>query len=298
MNNSIFYKYFALLICMIFFTSGCSQDTSEIEPEEDSEEIHSLEVMSYNIRGDKARDGENQWKYRKDRVVELIQKYNPALLGLQEAKPFQLAYLVGELSDYKKLGGGSIAGEYTVLLYNTKMVKYVEGSLRSIWLSETPETQSVGWDAAHVRILIYATFKDLETDDEIMLFNTHLDHIGSKAREESAKLIISTIKEIAQDKPVILMGDFNHTEDAVPYYILTSPDSGLKNAFYESEKPHQGPLTRSSGFSVANHSNLKPIDFIFIKDKVKVLEHAFLRDSHNGYYPSDHLPVLAKIHIK
>lgn len=298
MTNSILYKYFAVLICMIFFTSGCSQDTSEIEPEEDSEEIHSLEVMSYNIRGDKASDGENQWKYRKDRVVELIKKYNPALLGLQEARPTQLEYLEGKLNNYKRLGGGSRAGEYTVILYNKNMVEYVQGSVKSLWLSETPETQSIGWDAKHVRILIYATFKDLETGDEIMLFNTHFDHIGAKAREESAKLIVSTINKIAQDKPVILMGDFNHTEDAVPYYILTSPDSGLKNSFYESETPHKGPLTRSSGFSVANHSNLKPIDFIFINDKVKVLEHAFLRDSHNGYYPSDHLPVLAKIQIK
>lgn len=296
MNTSITF-YFALLLCTISFISGCSKDIPEVETDENQEE-HSLEVMSYNIRGDKERDGVNQWQYRKDRVVELIEKYNPAILGLQEARPLQLDYLEGKLTDYKRLGGGSRAGEYTVILYNTKMVEYVEGSVKSIWLSETPEMRSIGWDAKHVRILIYATFIDLETGDEIMLFNTHFDHIGAKAREESAKLVVSTIKEVAQDKPVILMGDFNHTEDEVPYYFLTAPDSGLKNAFYESETPHQGPLTRSSGFSVANHSSLKPIDFIFINDKVKVLEHAFLRDSHNGYYPSDHLPVLSKIQIK
>src|SRR5690606_542994 len=129
-----------------------------------------------------------------------------------------------------KLGGGTTAGEYTVILYNSTMVEYVQGSLNSIWLSETPDTQSTGWDAEHIRILIYATFKDLETGEEIMLFNTHFDHVGSKSREESAKLVISTIKQVANDHPVILMGDFNHTEDDLPYFILTSPDSGLKNA--------------------------------------------------------------------
>jgi endonuclease/exonuclease/phosphatase family metal-dependent hydrolase len=298
MKKLFSFKYLILLICMAFFTPGCSQDNAEIEPEEDQEEIHSLEVMSYNIRGDKVSDGENQWKYRKDRMVDLMKKYNPALMGLQEAKPLQAEYLEEQLEDYKKIGGGSVAGEYTIILYNTKMVKYIEGSSRTLYLSETPEQQSKGWDAEHIRIFIYATFRDLETGDEFIMVNTHFDHIGETARNESAKLIVATIKEIAQGRPVILTGDFNLTEGTVAYFHLTAPDSGLKNAFYESETPHEGPLTRSSGFSVANHSDKKPIDFIFINDKVRVLAHAFLRDSHNGYYPSDHLPVLAKIQFK
>jgi endonuclease/exonuclease/phosphatase family metal-dependent hydrolase len=298
MNSQHSFKYLAFLICTIFFNSGCSQDNAEIEPEEDQEEILSLEVMSYNIRGDKVSDGENQWKYRKDRMVDLMKKYNPALMGLQEAKPFQAEYLEEQLDDYKKIGGGSVAGEYTIILYNTKMVEYIEGSSRILYLSETPEQQSKGWDAEHIRIFIYATFRDLKTGEEFIMVNTHFDHKGAMARNESAKLVVSTIKKIATDKAVILMGDFNLTEDESPYFILVSPNSGLKNAFYESETPHEGPLTRSSGFSVANHSDKKPIDFIFINDKVSVLAHAFLRDSHNGYYPSDHLPVLAKIQFK
>jgi endonuclease/exonuclease/phosphatase family metal-dependent hydrolase len=298
MNKLLSFKYLLLLICMAFFTLGCSKDNPEVEPEEEEEEGHTLEIMSYNIRGDKPSDGVNQWEYRKERVADLIKKYNPALMGLQEARPPQLAYLQEQLDDYRTIGGGSVAGEYTVILYNTKMVEYVQGSSKTLYLSETPEEQSKGWDAEHIRVLIYATFRDLETGDEFLMMNTHFDHIGETARAESAKLVIATIKEIAEGKPVILTGDFNHTEGTVPYHLLTSPDSGLKNAFYESETPHEGPLTRSSGFSVANHSDKKPIDFIFINDKVRVLAHAFLRDSHNGYYPSDHLPVLAKIQFK
>ena len=76
---------------------GCSesQNSTVEEPTVKEENLpsvsdESLFVMSYNIRGDKVEDGENQWKYRKGRVVSLIGKYRPPILGLQEAKPEQL----------------------------------------------------------------------------------------------------------------------------------------------------------------------------------------------------------------
>lgn len=283
-------------------TTGCqnSYNTSDSNSgDEDSLDIideKTLDIMSYNIRGDKASDGENQWEYRKARVVDLIKKYNPAIIGLQEAKPAQLSYLVEQLADFKKIGGGSRPGEYTVFLYNTEKVEYMSGTGDFIWLSETPNEQSVGWDAKYVRILIYANFKNIETGDNLLILNTHFDHVGEQARRESAKLVVSKIQELANDEPVVLMGDFNATEDSKPYDIITG--SGLRNAFYVSKTPHQGPTTRSSGFSVENHSNKKPIDFVFVDNRVKVLNHAFLTESTNGYYPSDHLPVLAEIEVK
>ncbi len=180
-------------------------------------------------------------------------------------------------------------------MYNKDLVEFIPGSDNFIWLSETPDQQSVGWDALHVRILVSAEFRDKGSEKNFHFFNTHLDHQGTLSRDESAKLIVSTISASADNKPVILVGDFNHTQNDSPYNILTSNQSGLKNARFVSQTPHKGSLTRSSGFSVANHSSLPPIDFIFISEEVKVLNHAFITDSHNGFYPSDHLPVLAEI---
>ena len=39
------------------------------------------------------------------------------------------------------------------------------------------------------------------------------------------------------------------------------------------------------------------IDFIFIKNNIKVLNHGILSDTWNGKYPSDHMPVVADILI-
>ncbi len=43
-----------------------------------------LKVMSYNIRYNNPDDGVNAWPNRKARVLGLIQKHQPDVMGLQE----------------------------------------------------------------------------------------------------------------------------------------------------------------------------------------------------------------------
>lgn len=51
-----------------------------------------LRVMSYNIRVDHEADQntENKWEFRIDKVVSLIQNYNPDVIGLQEPNKSQI----------------------------------------------------------------------------------------------------------------------------------------------------------------------------------------------------------------
>ncbi|WP_367753484.1 hypothetical protein [Flavobacterium sp. WC2430] len=41
-------------------------------------------LMTYNIRYDNARDGENQWSKRKDYLCDQIAFYSPDVFGIQE----------------------------------------------------------------------------------------------------------------------------------------------------------------------------------------------------------------------
>lgn len=52
-----------------------------------------LDVMTYNIRLDLASDSSNAWPHRKTLVRDLIQFYEPAIFGVQEALPHQMHYL-------------------------------------------------------------------------------------------------------------------------------------------------------------------------------------------------------------
>ncbi len=67
-------------------------------------DAQSLKVMTYNIRYDNPGDGVNAWPNRIEKVSALIRKYNPDVIGVQEALHHQLLDLVRLLPDYSYLG--------------------------------------------------------------------------------------------------------------------------------------------------------------------------------------------------
>lgn len=154
---------------------------------------------------------------------------------------------------------------------------------------------SKNWDAALPRILTWGEFKMKDSGKNFFVFNTHFDHIGDTARTESAKIILDTIKETAGDAAVVLTGDFNIVDTSEPYKILTS--SFLSDAYNTSDLPNVGPPFTFSGFGVGEIEEKRRIDYIFTNDRIDVLKHAVITSFHNGYYPSDHLPVVAEISI-
>lgn len=125
-----------------------------------------------------------------------------------------------------------------------------------------------------------------------MVFN----HRGKQARTESAKIILRTIKKIAGDAPVVLTGDFNIVDTSKPYQILAS--SFLADANNRSQLPHIVAKFTYSRFEVRAPDDGRRIDYIFTNDQVEVLKHATITSFQDGYFPSDHLPVLAEISLK
>src|SRR5207253_3518512 len=102
-------------------------------------------------------------------------------------------------------------------------------------LSETPQKPSVGWDAELPRIMSFAKLRDTQEENAgapgLVFLNTHWDHIGARARVESARLMQSWLTENARDVPVIITGDFNDDAGAPSYRELVT--GGLIDAFGE-----------------------------------------------------------------
>ena len=64
------------------------------------------------------------------------------------------------------------------------------------------------WDgSSYERYVIYAKFKNLETGNDFWFMNTHFDHLGVKARQESAKIMMDLAERL--DAPAVVTGDFN-----------------------------------------------------------------------------------------
>ncbi|MDO7977244.1 endonuclease/exonuclease/phosphatase family protein [Oceanotoga sp. DSM 15011] len=268
-------------------------------------------IGSFNIRYQNEDDiGLTSWVVRKNKVLELIRFHDIDIIGLQEVLKDQLIFLKNGLKGYDYVGvgreDGEEEGEFGPIFF--KKDKFILEDWGVFWLSETPEVKgSMGWDAACIRIVTWAKFKVIKTGDSFYFFNTHLDHVGKEAMEQGTYLLLDNIKNIANKFPVLLTGDFNNTPNSEVYKILTrKSENFVKDSRYMSINEHYGCDFSFHNFKILEIfeniqkgliSDFPLIDYIFIKNNVKVINHAILPDNWNGVYPSDHMPVIIDIEL-
>ena len=263
------------------------------------DDVTHIRVMTFNIRYNEPSDGVNAWPNRKQKVADVIRFHKADLVGVQEAQIGQLRDLEMLLPDFAWCGvgrtDGKEDGEFSAILYLKQRFRILE--CKTFWLSETPEIAgSKGWDGAYPRILTWARFRDQKTKKTFYHFNTHFDHVGVKARFESAKMIIGRIRNASGGAQSVLTGDLNVKEDTEAYKTLAAPNSGLKDARYSSKHGHFGGGSTFNAFKEMQPAN--KIDYIFVTPGIQVFEHGVLSDNWDGLWASDHLPVLAEILLR
>lgn len=262
---------------------------------QDTLSSQSFQFISFNIRYDTEADGENRWSNRKQDVANYLEKISPTAFGIQEGMKHQVDFLNNNLTDYKFIGvgrdDGLTKGEYSAIFYNIGQATLLASG--TFWLSETPESVSVGWDASMERICTYGKFEDNSNGRQFLIFNTHFDHRGPKAREYSAKLIVNKIVEInPENLPVVLMGDLNATPDEQPIDVLKE---FMEDGLAISKHPLIGVPGTFNGFK--DEAEDRRIDYIFTsKFHVDRYTHDTTRTSQNRFL-SDHLPVLIEAHL-
>lgn len=258
-----------------------------------------LKIMSFNIRYDTSRDSLNSWLYRKEAAGKMLNYYTPDIVGMQEVLHNQLEDMKASLPHYTAIGvgreDGKEKGEYNPLFFRTDRFDVLKSGNFS--LSETPEKVGIkGWDAVCKRIATWAILKDKASDLEFMALNTHLDHKGEIARQESVRLLVKQITALAEDRPFVITGDFNTTPDSDIIMLLTK-EGKIKNAKLEAALAY-GPEWTFHDFGRLPLVERVWIDYIFISPDIQVNKFRNITDIPNTGFLSDHNPVLTEITIR
>ena len=188
-----------------------------------------IKVDTYNIQYDNQSVKAGKWDNRKDLMQKMLKDCDFDIFGVQEPYKFQIDDIVSWFPEYGWVGA-SISGEskkervhYNPIFYRKDRFTVLDNGM--FWYSETPEVvNSKGWDSYSVRMCNWVKFKDNRNGKIFFHFNSHFDHKGETARLESAKLLVSKVKEIAADYPSFCTGDYNTDQTSAPYQIIIMSD--------------------------------------------------------------------------
>lgn len=227
-----------------------------------------LKVTTANLRNSHAKDGVNDWAHRKAALLAHLKAVDSDVLGVQEAYLDQKDDVAGALPGYAVVGvgrnDGKKAGEHSALYVRSARLAVVDSG--TFWLSPTPEVVgSVGWDAALTRICSWALVRDVAAGRELLLANTHFDHMGNKARAESAKLIATRLPKLYPGRPLVVTGDFNSDDDSSAYTTIVG--IGLTDAYREVHPKREPNEASFNGFKPVVEGTR--IDFVFHTPELK-----------------------------
>jgi endonuclease/exonuclease/phosphatase family metal-dependent hydrolase len=261
-----------------------------------------VRVMSFNIRYGTAEDGADHWDKRKTLLLDAIRASDPDLLGMQEVLAEQADFLREQLSGYGFTGSGrddgKRGGEYSPIMFKRDRFELLVAG--QYWLSETPQkVGSTGWDAALPRIMTWARLKEKATGVSFLIANTHWDHVGNRARVESARLMRRLIDANRRGQPVIVTGDFNSFETDEQYKTLTAADkTGVRliDAYREMNPDRRADEASFHDFK-GNRDGLR-IDWILHSPEWRATGAGIDHTERDGHYPSDHFPVTAEMELR
>lgn len=233
------------------------------------------------------------------RFADYMNSIKPDFIGTQEMNEFWMNELEKEMPDYQGYGvvrgGDSEARNSEMNSIFWQKDKYTEVEKNTIWLSETPDTESKYTyidaegneaEAGCNRICTYAVLKD--KDGRLYaLMNTHLDNASEEARVFGANVVLSQMDKIYEkyeDIQIVLTGDFNEIAEDEAVKLLSS-------RLNRSESTDGSHVATYQEWGYRNTGDM-PIDFIFTDREQTDYQ---VLDDIGGGYVSDHYGIFAAI---
>lgn len=166
-----------------------------------------VSLITLNIRYDNPQDGMHAWSHRKSQVGQFLRQRQPDWIALQEVLPGQRRDLEAQLPDYRSYGiSRDGQGQDEQCCWFVRDPWWFQEA-RTVWLSDTPDQVSRGWDAMLPRVASLAHL--VGPEGSVWAANLHLDHHGPLARRRGLELAASLLPA---EQPALLVGDFNQSD--------------------------------------------------------------------------------------
>lgn len=282
--SSIIMKLVEIFIAFVsVFTSICPGNSIKANPVPARAEGTDIRAVSFNLRCTGV--GETSVEYRQSLLISQLNEYGADSMGFQEANIEWLLYLKEGLTDYDYVGrtrfDGDVLGEASPVFYRKDKLDLIDYD--TFWLSKTPDkVGSKDWGSQNIRVCTWALLENKETKERYVHFNTHLDHISSKAREEQMKVLLSKINEFVDEYPVVLTGDFNDKVGSAMYNEAVAVLTDSRTV---------APVTDNKP-TYHNYGTKKDlIDFVFVNSSFTPLVYHVIDDQLLGAYLSDHFGI-------
>lgn len=245
-----------------------------------------IDVITFNIRNFDDKDGHSVVE-RAPRVENVVKKYDADIVGFQEVTPQWLEYLTSFFSNEYEIYNvyrAHNSHESTPIMWKKNKFECLDKGI--LWLSETPNEESIAWDTWNCpRILTYAKLKSKENGEVFTHINTHFG-FGDECQTKSAKIITDFSKNQCDNK-VIITGDFNMKPDTVGYAEMTKHFSDV------NAKTQKDFSVTFHGYYVGDEPS--HIDYCFISNAFVPLSSKLMDEKFDGKFPSDHYGIYSVV---
>ena len=250
-----------------------------------------ISVISFNIRCCNDLGG-NSIKERAPRLHTVTAPYNADLIGFQEYRPAWEAYIAEYYGDqydmFNKYRASKSDIESSPLLWKKDKFECIKTGY--FWLSDTPETESRGWDEKYncYRMCAYVILKCRENGKMFTFMNTHFG-FGDKGQVKSADLIHDYSQKISP-YPTFIVGDFNMIPSSLGYAAMTQHFTDVNAATAKDQ------TATFHGYSPKKHP-LAHIDYCFTDKQITPISRDKIDALVNRKFPSDHYGLYMKLEI-
>ncbi len=262
-----------------------------------------LNVGCFNIRFKTTADqGELSWDNRKSYVARTIIDFKYDIVGVNEmntgSQQEDMKSLLPEYS-FVEWGGNSSTvpnqGTVNAVLFRTDKFDLLEEG--HYFLCTAPSKSLISWDnsSGNKRFTVWAKLRVKETGELFYYFITHLDHLGSDARNEGTRINIEKVRSISGHYPAIICGDHNSSAIRYPFYDLCS--AYLSDSRKVSEAPFPWPKDGTLCKWDPEKKDGPRLDYVWVKG-MKVHTYNHINETFGrGVTPSDHFPVIVSISL-